>query len=115
VAPRRDPERDAHALGGAAGPRKSLIRNTIAFCFKRCITNSSAAVGFVPRRRGWNSRMSRMSRITCCLPLRGGMKRSTSSVKNSSPTLSLFVTAENAIVAATCAACSSLNCERVPK
>src|SRR5580765_5748745 len=58
--------------------------------------------------------MSRTRRNTCCRPLRGGTTRSTWSVKNSRPTLSLFVTAENASVAATCADCSCLNCDRVP-
>ena len=77
--------------------------------------NSSAAVTEVPGEDGRACRISDRIRSTWRRPLRGGTNCSIRSVKSTSPTWSLFATAQKASRAASSAATSALVRSREPK
>ena len=52
---------------------KSLMRKITDFFFRVRLRDSSAAAISVPRPRGLVATRSRITRITCALPERGGM------------------------------------------
>ena len=95
--------------------RKSETRNTTDFFVMTRLRNSIAAPTSVPGFAGRKYSSSRITRSTWFLPFLGGMYFSTSEVNMMSPTLSLFLIAENASSAHSSTATSSLKRDTEPK
>ena len=94
---------------------KSLITNSTLRLRTMRVISSTASPMRVPVPCGFNASSSRTMRSTWRVPLRGGTKRSTRSVKASRPTLSPLRMALKAMVAAISATISRLNWLCVPK